>query len=110
MFRVPVGRYTLLTLAGSLIWCAVFAGIGWAVGSRWESVHHALRYVDYAVVAAAAVIVVMRGGPLAPGAGRNRWTDRDGRYAWPGGAAFATPPGGVVARRPPPRAGSGRAW
>src|SRR6476660_10029 len=46
VFRVPVGPYTLLPLAGSLIWCAVFAGIGWAVGSRWESVHHALRYVD----------------------------------------------------------------
>ncbi|UGS37249.1 DedA family protein [Capillimicrobium parvum] len=58
VFRVPVGPYTLLTLAGSLIWCAVFAGIGWAVGTRWESVHHALRYVDYAVVAAVAVIVV----------------------------------------------------
>jgi membrane protein DedA with SNARE-associated domain len=59
VFRAPLGRYTVLTLAGSLIWCAVFAGVGWAVGTHWESVHHALRYVDYAVIAAAGVVVAV---------------------------------------------------
>ena len=29
VFRSPFGRYTLLTLAGSAIWCFAFAGIGW---------------------------------------------------------------------------------
>jgi membrane protein DedA with SNARE-associated domain len=50
VLRSPLPAYTLLTLAGSLIWCLAFAGAGWAVGSSWESVHGAMRYVDYAVV------------------------------------------------------------
>ena len=29
--RMPLGRYTLLTLLGSAIWCFAFAGIGWAL-------------------------------------------------------------------------------
>jgi membrane protein DedA with SNARE-associated domain len=46
----PLGRYTVLTLAASLIWCLAFAGAGWIAGSSWESVHHAFRYVDYLAV------------------------------------------------------------
>jgi membrane protein DedA with SNARE-associated domain len=59
----PLGSYTVLTLAGSMIWCLVFAGAGWAAGSHWDSVHSALRYVDYVVVAAVlglAVLVLVR--------------------------------------------------
>ena len=55
----PLGRYATLTLLGSLIWCVGFAAAGWAAGNRWESVHHALRYVDYAVVAAVVVAAVV---------------------------------------------------
>jgi membrane protein DedA with SNARE-associated domain len=51
VFRMPLGRYTVLTLIGSTVWCLVFAGIGWAFGSNWESFHHAFRYADYAFVA-----------------------------------------------------------
>ena len=32
VFRMPLGRYTVLTIPGSALWCLVFAGIGWAVG------------------------------------------------------------------------------
>jgi membrane protein DedA with SNARE-associated domain len=49
VFRHPVGRYTLLTFAGSTLWCLAFAGVGRAVGENWESFHHAFRYVEYAV-------------------------------------------------------------
>ena len=49
VFRMPLGRYTVLTFIGSTIWCLAFAGIGWVVGSNWESFHH---YFDYAVLAA----------------------------------------------------------
>ena len=52
VFRMPLGRYTVLTFIGSTIWCLAFAGIGWAVGSNWESFHENFHYVDYAVVAA----------------------------------------------------------
>jgi membrane protein DedA with SNARE-associated domain len=56
----PIGPYTVLTLAGSAIWCFAFAGAGWALGSGYESVHHAFRYVDVlAVVAAVAALVAM---------------------------------------------------
>ena len=50
IFRAPFVRYTLLTLAGSAIWCFAFAGIGWWFGSNWEEFHHAFRYLDYAIV------------------------------------------------------------
>jgi membrane protein DedA with SNARE-associated domain len=52
VLEVPFVRYTLLTLAGSAIWCFGLAGIGWAVGASWEDVHNDFRYVDYLVVAA----------------------------------------------------------
>ena len=38
VFRMPLGRYTLLTLLGSAIWCFAFAGIGWALGTSYERV------------------------------------------------------------------------
>jgi len=61
VMEVPFVRYTLLTLAGSAIWCFGLAGIGWAVGASWEDVHSTFRYVDYLVVAAVAVGVAWLG-------------------------------------------------
>jgi membrane protein DedA with SNARE-associated domain len=48
----PLVRYTLLTLAGSAIWCFAFAGAGYLAGDRWEDFHHAFRYLEYVVAAA----------------------------------------------------------
>jgi membrane protein DedA with SNARE-associated domain len=50
VFRAALGPYTALTLLGSAIWCFAFAGAGYALGSNWESFHHAFRYADYAVI------------------------------------------------------------
>ena len=50
VFRMALGRYTVLTFIGSTVWCLVFAGIGWAVGSNWETFHENFHYVDYAVL------------------------------------------------------------
>ena len=52
VFEAPFWRYTWLTLAGSTIWCALFAGAGFAAGESWEDFHHAFRYVEYLVAAA----------------------------------------------------------
>ena len=52
VMEVPFVRYTLLTLAGSAIWCFGLAGLGWAVGASWEDVHEAFSYLDYLVVGA----------------------------------------------------------
>jgi membrane protein DedA with SNARE-associated domain len=54
--RMPLGRYTLLTIPGSAAWCFVLAGIGWGLGANWEHFHDAFKYVDYAV--AAAIVLV----------------------------------------------------
>jgi len=57
VMETPFVRYTLLTLAGSAIWCFAFAGAGWAAGERWEDFHHAFRYLEYLVAAAIIVLV-----------------------------------------------------
>ena len=51
VFRLALAPYTALTFAGSTLWCLGFAGVGWALGSRWETFHHNFRFVDYAVAA-----------------------------------------------------------
>jgi membrane protein DedA with SNARE-associated domain len=51
VFRMPFGRYTVLTAIGSAVWCFGLAGIGWALGSSWERFHHDFRYADYAIAA-----------------------------------------------------------
>jgi membrane protein DedA with SNARE-associated domain len=51
VFRAPLGRYTVLTFLGSTLWCVVFAAVGYAFGTRWETFHENFHYVDYAVAA-----------------------------------------------------------
>jgi membrane protein DedA with SNARE-associated domain len=43
--------YVALTFVASLLWCAAFGIAGYALGTNWDSVHHAFRYADYAAVA-----------------------------------------------------------
>ena len=78
VLRSPFAPYVALTLAGSALWCFAFAGVGYAVGGSWESVHHAFRYADYAVVGLVVVVVGVlidrrwsrRGSVARPPAGR----------------------------------------
>lgn len=51
IFRMPLGRYTGLTLVGSALWCFPLAGVGWALGANWERFHESFHYVDYAILA-----------------------------------------------------------
>jgi len=57
VLRMPLGRYTVLTLIGSAIWCFALAGVGWGLGKSYESFHHDFRFVDYAVIAGIVAIV-----------------------------------------------------
>jgi membrane protein DedA with SNARE-associated domain len=59
VLEAPFVRYTLLTLAGSAIWCFAFAGAGLAAGRSWEEFHHAFRYVEYLVAAGIVAAVVL---------------------------------------------------
>lgn len=64
VFRMPLGRYAVLTLIGSAVWAFALAGVGWALGRSYESFHHGFRFVDYAVAAAILALVaylVVRG-------------------------------------------------
>jgi membrane protein DedA with SNARE-associated domain len=69
VFRMPLARYSVLTFVGSTLWCLAFAGAGWALGSHWERLHHAFRYVEFVVVgvlvAAVAYLLVRRRSKLA---------------------------------------------
>ncbi len=57
VFEWPLRRLLPLAVAGCLVFCAAVAGVGWAVGSSWHTASHALRYVDYVVVAGIVVLV-----------------------------------------------------
>jgi len=52
----PLAPYAVLTAIASLIWCAAFGIAGHALGSNWDSVHHAFRYADYAALALLVLI------------------------------------------------------
>jgi membrane protein DedA with SNARE-associated domain len=56
--RMPVGRFTLLTLIGSLPWVLGLALVGHAVGGDWTSVRKGFEYVDYVLLALIVLGVV----------------------------------------------------
>jgi membrane protein DedA with SNARE-associated domain len=61
--EMALGRFTVLTFLGTIPWCFGLAGIGLALGSRWERFHEGFRWADYAVVAlvAAGVLYLVLG-------------------------------------------------
>jgi membrane protein DedA with SNARE-associated domain len=56
--KMPVARFTVFSLIGSVPWVLGLALAGEALGSEWESVRKGFEYVDYVVVALAVVGVV----------------------------------------------------
>ncbi len=50
--RMPLGRFTVFSLIGSIPWVLGLAVAGHALGHDWTSVRKAFEYVDYVVVAA----------------------------------------------------------
>ena len=67
ILEIGFRRFILSAAAGIALFCAVLAGIGWAVGSSWSSVHHDFVYVDALVVLAVVVfaaVIVIRSAPV----------------------------------------------
>jgi len=62
--EVPVVRFGLLTFAGSLIWDTAMAAIGYAIGSKYQSIMHGFSDAGYlmaaVVVLAVALVIVHR--------------------------------------------------
>jgi membrane protein DedA with SNARE-associated domain len=54
-----LGSYTVLTLAGSAIWCFGFAAVGWVLGNSYDEVHHAFTGVEVLLVAGALGAVAL---------------------------------------------------
>lgn len=59
--KMPLGRFTVFSLIGSLPWVLGLAIAGHALGSDWTSVRKAFEYVDYAIVAVVIVGLVYIG-------------------------------------------------
>jgi len=49
--RMPIGRFTVFSLIGTIPWVVALAFAGHALGGDWTSVRKAFEYVDYAIVA-----------------------------------------------------------
>jgi membrane protein DedA with SNARE-associated domain len=64
IFRMSLGRYTVLTLIGSAVWAFALAGAGYGLGNSYGRFHSDFRFADYAVAAAvvalAAYLIVRR--------------------------------------------------
>lgn len=56
--RMPLGRFTLYSVLGTIPWCFGIAGAGWALGSSWETFHHDFRYVEVLVAAGILALLV----------------------------------------------------
>jgi membrane protein DedA with SNARE-associated domain len=56
--KMPLGKFTLLTLAGCIPWVLGLALAGEALGSEWKNARSAFEYVDYAVVVLVVVAVI----------------------------------------------------
>ncbi len=56
--KMPFGRFTLLSLIGSIPWVLALAFAGQALGSDWTTVRKAFEYVDYAVLVLIVIGIV----------------------------------------------------
>lgn len=57
--HMPRWRFTLLTGVGSLVWNTAFVGGGYALGAQFDRVEEYSGYLDLAVYAAVAVLLVL---------------------------------------------------
>jgi membrane protein DedA with SNARE-associated domain len=54
--RMPLGRFSVLTVLGTLPWCIMLVAVGDAAGSNWDTWHRRFGYLDYVVVVAAVAV------------------------------------------------------
>jgi membrane protein DedA with SNARE-associated domain len=57
--KMPLLRFTVLTFLGCVLWCFGIAGVGYALGTRYEEFHHNFRYAYYTVAALLVALAVL---------------------------------------------------
>jgi membrane protein DedA with SNARE-associated domain len=57
--RMPVTRFALLTVAGSLVWNTALISAGFALGSRWGVVQTWVGRFQWVVIALAVVLLAV---------------------------------------------------
>lgn len=58
MSRMPVGRFVLFTLIGSIPWVLVLGFAGLSLGSQWDTIRNYMHPFTYAVAIVLVVLVV----------------------------------------------------
>jgi membrane protein DedA with SNARE-associated domain len=56
--EMPLGTFSVYTLAGCLPWTFALAGIGYAVGSQWDSVAKYFKPATYSIAALIVIAIV----------------------------------------------------
>ena len=56
--KMPLARFSLLTVLGSIPWVLALALVGQGVGQNWESWRHHLSYLDYLIAAAIVISAI----------------------------------------------------
>ena len=78
--RMPLGRFTLFSLLGTIPWVLALAFAGHALGSDWTTVRKGFEYLDYVIV-----LLIVAGIVYAVMRRRSRPTGRGGRGERAGG-------------------------
>lgn len=55
---MPLGTFTIFTLAGSALWNGALIGLGYLLGTQYHLIEGYSKYLNYAVYAAIAIAVV----------------------------------------------------
>lgn len=56
--RMPLGKFLAYTTIGSALWNALWIGVGWALGDRWEEAERWTGYLDGLALVAVVVGVL----------------------------------------------------
>jgi membrane protein DedA with SNARE-associated domain len=55
--RMPLGQFALLTGFGSALWNGALVVLGWALGENWHLIEEYVGWLQYVVIAAAALLI-----------------------------------------------------
>ncbi|MEH1102853.1 DedA family protein [Micromonospora sp. CPCC 205561] len=57
--RMPLPEFIAFTTLGSGIWNALFVGLGYALGSRWQQIEQYSKWFDYGIIAVFVVMIAL---------------------------------------------------